>query len=437
MTPLAELRAKRAKVAADLVALVESASGRAFDDTEEQRWKDLKAERDELDGQIEREAEIEQERRTAAEAAAAKQKKEGGRIEVGEPRKFQTLGENVHAAIRSFEAMRTGGTPEPRFRAMQEELRAATGAGETVGVDGGFLVEKDILTELMTKAYNQGEILRRVNPIPIGPGSNGLTMNTIAETSRATGSRYGALQMYWVGEGDAITASRPKYDRVQLELQKLAGLSYATDELLQDATAHGALLERAFVEESIFMLENGIFQGGGGAQPLGILGHAGTIDQAKETGQDAATIVSTNISKMWARLWARSRPNAVWIYNQDCEPQLDELFVTAGTGALDSKVLTMGADGVARIKGRPAVAVEYCAALGTTGDIMLCDFSQYVAIDKGGLQTAVSIHVQFTQDETTFRFIYRFNGQPTWKTVLTPFSGGNTVAPFVSLATRA
>ena len=76
-----------------------------------------------------------------------------------------------------------------------------------------------------------------------------------------------------------------------------------------------------------------------------------------------------------------------------------------------------------------------------TGDIMLCDFSQYKAIDKGGMQGEVSIHVQFVTDQSVFRFVYRFDGQPVLSSAITPFSAGATTATdtlshFVKLDSR-
>jgi HK97 family phage major capsid protein len=75
--------------------------------------------------------------------------------------------------------------------------------------------------------------------------------------------------------------------------------------------------------------------------------------------------------------------------------------------------------------------------VGDTGDIMLCDFSKYMAIDKGGIQSDVSIHVQFIYDESVFRFVYRFDGQPMLASAITPFSGGATLSHFVKLDERA
>lgn len=100
--------------------------------------------------------------------------------------------------------------------------------------------------------------------------------------------------------------------------------------------------------------------------------------------------------------------------------------------------MNYGPDGILRIKGRPVVPVEYCATVGTVGDIILADASQYRMIRKAaGVQQDSSIHVRFLNDETTFRALYRVDGQPMPRSAITPFKGSNTLSPFVVLATRS
>ena len=86
--------------------------------------------------------------------------------------------------------------------------------------------------------------------------------------------------------------------------------------------------------------------------------------------------------------------------------------------------------------GRPIVPLEQCSSLGAVGDIILGDMSQYLLIDKGGINSASSIHVRFLYDESVFRFIYRVDGQPIWNKPITPYKGSNTLSPFVTLAAR-
>lgn len=328
-----------------------------------------------------------------------------------------------------------------------EQLAVATG-GAAAGVpsDGGYLIQKDFATELFSRMSSAGSLsdpqLPQVRSIPIGPNSDGLKLNVVDETSRATGSRWGGVQVYWGSEADAATAKKPKLRQMELELKELIGLAYATNRLLQDASALEAVFIQAFSEEMAWMKEDARINGTGAGQPKGIVsttGASATIEVAKETGQDAATVLYKNIVKMWARLWSRSRMNAVWLVNQDVEPSLHQMTMPVGTGGVPVYLPPGGVSDApyGRLMGRPVVAVEYCKTLGTAGDIILWDPTQYIEITKGGLQADQSVHVRFTTNENTFRFITRVDGQPLWNSAISPSNGTNTQSPQITLATRA
>src|SRR5690606_31369276 len=108
-------------------------------------------------------------------------------------------------------------------------------------------------------------------------------------------------------------------------------ICYATDELLQDATALRAIVSQAYAEEMAYKLDDAIINGTGIGQPIGILTGASLISVTKETAQVADTVVHENIQKMWNRMVARSRKNAVWYINQELEPQLENMVLAIGT----------------------------------------------------------------------------------------------------------
>lgn len=349
-----------------------------------------------------------------------------------EPRYFASLGEQLQAIARTT----TNQASDKEVGFLRQLNAAVTGTSEGIGADGGFLVQTQFANEIFRTMGEMGSILPLVRKTPVA--GNQLVINGIDETSRATGSRWGGIRGYWVGEGIDVTASQMKFSRIELVLKKLAALGYATDELLADAAAMTTIFTQAFAEELLWLTENAIVNGSGAGEPLGILDSNGPrISVAKETGQAATTLVTENISKMWSRLHIQSRSNAVWLINQDVEPELDNLFLAAGTGGLEPRVITYNEAGAMRIKGRPVIATEYNATLGTTGDIVLADFSQYMMIDKNGIQHDSSMHVRFVQDEIAFRALYRVDGRPLWKSALTPANGSNTTSPFVTLATRS
>ncbi len=343
----------------------------------------------------------------------------------GEEKRFATFGEQLLAAYR---AAAPGGKVDERLT-----TRAASGLNESTPSDGGFLVQQDFVTELLKRTYETGILASRAKKIPISTNANGMKINAVDEDSRANGSRWGGVQTYWECEADELTGSKPKFRQLELSLKKLTGLCYATDELLQDAAALEAVIRQAFAEEFGFKIDDAILDGSGEGEPLGILKSGAIVKVEKEKDQTDIITVE-NLIKMWNRLWARSRANAVWYINQELEPYLYTL-------KLGDKPVYIPAGGLSEkpygtLFGRPVIPLEQCSAAGDIGDIVLADIGQYLLIDKGGVKAASSIHVRFLYDESVFRFIYRVDGKPIWNKPLTPYKGSSSVSPFVTLAKR-
>lgn len=351
-------------------------------------------------------------------------------VSIDKSKHFSSMGEQLQAIFNHYASK--GSSTDSRL------VRAPTGAGEVDPTGGGFLVQVDFAASIFMLAHDMGEIISRVSKTPISANSNGLKIPGVDETSRATGSRWGGVSSAWAAEGVAGTESRPKFRMVEFDLKKLISKMTVTDELLQDSTALTSIAAQAFSEEVMFMTEDAIVEGTGAGQPLGFLNSPSLITIAAEKGQAAGTVVKENIDKMWQACWGRSRMNSVWLYNQDVESQLSALNGAVGTGG---ELVFMPPGGIsaapyATLKGRPIIPTEYNAALGTPGDIALVDLSQYMLVDKGGVQMATSIHVAFDTDEMRFRVTYRVDGRPMWTKPVAPFKGSTNRSPFVALAQR-
>ncbi len=359
------------------------------------------------------------------------------KIEVGDDRRskdrFNSFGEQMAAIMR---AGVPGGSVDPRL------YNAATGASESVPSDGGFLVQTDFSSEILKQVFETSVIASRVRRIPISGNANSIKINGIDETSRATGSRYGGIRGYWADEAEEKTASKPKFRKIELNLKKLVGLCYATDELLEDASALEGVIRQGFTSEFGFLLDDAIINGAGAGMPLGIMNAESLVEVDKEAGQDAATLVFENVVKMYSRLFATSRQNAVWLINQNVEPQLFAMSMAVGTGGVPVYMPAGGISGApySTLFGRPVLPIEQCQTLGTKGDIILADFPNgYILAEKGGMKSDMSIHVRFVYDESVFRFVMRVDGQPVRATALTPFKGGtgSSQSHFITLKARA
>lgn len=324
----------------------------------------------------------------------------------------------------------------PGKRAWQE-TKAVSGMSEAVDSEGGFLVPPTFSSQIFQRVYDN-DLLTRTDKYTVT--GREMIFPAIDETSRVDGSRFGGVLAYWRDEAATVTATKPKLRQVKLSLNSLMALGYITEELQSDGPALDTFLTKNFAMEIEFAIGNALINGTGVGRPLGIKNAACLVSVSKETGQAAATINTQNLVKMWSRMWGPSRKNAVWLINQDVEPALLTLTLGIGTAGVATYMPPGGLSDspYATLLGRPVLPVEFCATLGTVGDIILADMSQYVTISKGSADTQMSMHLRFDFAENAYRTIFRIDGRPWWHSALTPASGSsNTLSPFVALATRA
>lgn len=418
---VADVKAKGAKLVAELKAA----------ETDEQRAAlatQLEAVEQELsmaEATLEAEAKvIEAERRFAGTSTP--------RIEFGvdhaAERPWGSFGEQLVAIAR---AMSPNGVVDRRLHA------AASGASAGEPSSGGFLIQQGYSEALLDRAREESPLLGECRQIPIPEGTESIDLPVIDETSRASGSRWGGVQVFRKAEAETVTSKKPKFGKLKIDTSEIMGIAYATERLLRNAATVEAVFGNAFASEFAFKVTDEIVRGGGGDECLGILNAPATVSQAKEGGQAAATVVMENLSNMWAHVPARSKARGAWYINNDVEPSLDKLYKAIGTGGTDVPFVTYDQSGVLRIKGRPVRQLEQCSTLGTVGDIFFFDGQEYILSPQGSITGASSMHVRFLYNEMTFRWTYYINGRPAWLNSLTPYKGSTTLAPYVTLATRA
>jgi HK97 family phage major capsid protein len=432
------LRDQQAKLAAEYKGILAAAAAdgnRKTTEQERERLAAIQKDRDEIEADLKLEAAAQEWERTEAPVVPTGNEDDARQAAErrGEPKANESFASFGHMLQAVAQAARPGGRVDGRLMA------GPTGLNEGVGSDGGFIVQTDRQTQIRQRVYSQGNILSRVTRIPISANSNGIKLFGIDETSRADGSRYGGIRSYWTAEGGLKLDSKPKFREMDMRLHKIAALVYATDELLQDTTALEAWIQERLPDELRFKAEDAILTGTGAGMPLGIFNSGAAITVSKEVGQAAGTIVFENIVNMWSRLYAPSRSNAVWLVDQSAESQLYTMSLAIGAGGIPVYMPAGGISGApfSTLFGRPIIPVEYLSQVGTKGDIVLADLSQYIVIDKGDVQSASSMHVRFLYDEMVFRFVYRIDGQPEWNSPLTPKNSGPTLSPFVVLETRS
>lgn len=362
--------------------------------------------------------------------AAATANDAAPRVDVEHKPVYRNLGEQM-LDVRSM-TLDTSDAPKARER-FQQVVNAA-GASTGIDSEGGFLVETDKAASIMETAIQTGVLSSRCTRQPIGANADSFEYMAADDRDRSTGMRNG-IQVYRKGETDSMVSSgKAGFKPRELRVEDMYGLLYVTNRMLRDAVALASYAKRILREQFAFKLDLEIFEGNGVGRCLGIMKSGLPVSVAKETSQTAKTIVAANVVKMLAR-FTGNVANAAWFINQDVLPQLP--LMTIGQQPVFIPGGSFANAPFGSLFGRPIVPIEFCETLGTKGDIILADFSEYLLIEKGGMEEAESIHVKFLTDETAYRFITRNNGQPMHDAPLTPLKGTSTLSPFVMLDTRA
>lgn len=360
-----------------------------------------------------------------------------GRVKAGvedDPKKgFKSF---AHFAARVFDA-----GSSPRNDEMLMQVAAGTGMSQSISIDGGVLVppafSRTIWDKVMVKSNS---MLSYCNVIPVDAGVESVTVPALNETSRADGSRQGGIQGYWKSELGAMTSSQPKFRETKFTPQELYVFAYIADKLLRNAPQLAStILENGAADEIAFKIGDAIINGDGVGKPRGIVGHTATVSVSKETGQAAATIVTENVNKMLDRLHVNADMGAVWFVNPEVRSALRNLTFPVGVGGLPVMLPPGGLSDspYGTLYGKPIIPIEYCAALGTAGDIILANLQWYAAAIKGMVDSAYSMHLKFDYAQTAYRIIFEMDGQPWLADKITPYKGSATTSPIVTLATRA
>lgn len=342
---------------------------------------------------------------------------------------FRSLGEQL-MAIRNA----SRGMVDKR---LTEVNNAVLGANEGVGADGGFALQEDFAGAILESCVQESELLPLLDTYTMSAAANAMRWLMVSETD-VSASVFGGVQMYWAAEGATVGTSKPKFKEMKMDMEKMMGFAYATEEILSDAPFMTGFFGTAFSLASDRLITGGCISGDGVGKPLGYLNSPALITVDKATGQAAGTLTGENIIKMQARALPKSRQNLVWLMHPDLEEQLPYLVITQGdaTKFLWNPEGGLGNFDSQRVLNKRVIFDDNCSALGNVGDISLIDPKQYLFLKKGTVRQDWSMHVEFLTDQMCFRVIFRCNGAPK---VDAPVQIKNSTvkrSPFVALAAR-
>jgi HK97 family phage major capsid protein len=359
-----------------------------------------------------------QRRQIAAEGTGA-----GTVLDTGE---FKSLGQ--FAKTISPQRIAIDGLPAS-LRQVRNDYSSLIGAG------GGDLIPEVLRAQMLKISLEKSIVRSRALVIPMD--SLTVPFPVVVDSSHVS-TVFGGISGQWVPESGALPESDAAFGRILLHARKLAATAVVPNELLQDSgVSLEAYINTAYPAAIAYFEDIAFLTGDGAGQPLGVLNSDALVVVDKEAGQVAGTILWENITKIFSRMLPTSYDNAVWVASISCWPELATMALSVGTGG-SAIFLQNGAGSMPpTILGRPLIFTEKLPSVGTTGDIILADFSQYLVGDRMAMSMVASPHVKFQNDQTVFRAIQRVDGRPWLLSPQTPHGGGPTLSPFVTIATRA
>jgi len=317
--------------------------------------------------------------------------------------------------------------PEP-------EVESKTAGHMEIGEDsqGGFLVPEVYRSDLKQIALENAVVRPRSTIIPMT--SDSVKIPYVDDTSHAS-TVFGGVSATWTAEAASKSATKPTFGQMELTPHKLAGITYASDELLDDSMiALASLIKKMFGAAWGYFEDDAFLVGTGAGQPLGIQNCGCTINNYRNT---VNRVLIEDLAEMYMRMLPSSHGSAYWVVNPTIIPELIELGSGNAADASGKRLVWIDRvqDGLVwRIFGRPVLISEKMQALGTQGDIGYYDFRYYLIGDRQPITIDMSKHVAFTTDETCWRFVLRVAGQCWPQSALTVRRGGTTQSPFVQLA---
>lgn len=326
-------------------------------------------------------------------------------------------------------------------RMVEIERKSLTDA-QVVAVDqaGGVLVPTEMSSIVLDNAIGSDRLLSLMRRIPMGAPQITIPSRFISAQDTAA-ARHGGIQAYQIDESQTKTVSRlGNLREVTLNLHEMAVAVPISNRLLKYSPISVPDLVASFVRSELnFRMQDLIFRGGGTGEALGFAnsGNAALISVTRDT---TSQVRSNDVRAMWARRFDRGGSPYVWLVEQSVETeflQMGTMPREGGTAAIP--MLLPGQYNAASpmtILGREVISTDFCAALGTAGDIVLIDPSQYIlgVPSSDPVSFATSSHVRFLNNEEVLRWTTEYDGRPWWPSTFTPRSGGDTRSPFIVLA---
>ena len=303
---------------------------------------------------------------------------------------------------------------------------------EASGTAGGYLVPQEFRNELFTIAAETAVVRPRATVMRMS--SRSMVFPAVDLTTDAGADEtqfFGGVSASWIETDTQKPSTQPAFRNLEFVAHELAGFTEVGNGLLADSgTALGPFLNTAFAGAINWYEDLAFIKGTGSGQPLGLTNSPAKISVTKDVADEFGL---ADAAEMLTKLLPSSHASksTVWIMNISLLEQLVQ-FATATTlvwipNARQALPMTLF--------GIPIIFTEKLPVITSTDEVdsvLLADLSYYWIGDRQDSEISASIHANFTQNQTVWRFSHRVDGQMSLNGPINMADGTDT-SPLVSL----
>lgn len=321
----------------------------------------------------------------------------------------------------------------------------AAGMSERMPGGGGFLVPEALRSQVLE--YMAVAIIRpQAMVLPMA--AERLSVPVLDNLSQASSTQaLGGLVFNWAEEGAGITPSAPTFGAAVLEARKAAAyIQGVSNEFVNDAagafgdfTARVVSLGYKWFEDDVFINGTGV------GEPQGLI-NAPCAVAVSRTG--SSKVQQVDIATMFRALHPAAKmsgftpgfTNVRWLMSASVMDQILELYFAIGTPvnqAVAPSDWFQAGDGDRvgpSMLGLPVSVTDHQPAVGSKGDVILADLSQFLIGDRMAMTIERSAESPgaFGSDSSNFRIKSRLDGR-YWVQGSTTTEAGQSVSPVVVL----
>lgn len=410
MNKLEQLRAKYAEIIEKMRGILNKADEEKRDLTDEETraYEQFEAESEKVKAAVARE-----ERLSSVELELRRRVDDPLRPPVtrSQPEtEFRSFGEFLHAV---------------RFNPSDARLQQQRSQSMTIGESGGFAVPTQFIPTLLQVTPQQAIFRPRCTVIPAGDSPDtDVSMPALDQSS--DNNIYAGVTVAATAEGATLSETEAKLREIELKPEEIGAYINVTNKLLRNWGACATVVENLLRKALIGYEDTKVLTGTGVNQMLGILNSPARISYTRAT---ASQIAYADLRGIYARI--KFGGSLIWVGSQTILPQI--MNIQGGNSANifvpDARENVSGT-----LLGIPLLLNDRSPALGSEGDLVLCDPAYYLLKDGLGITISLSEHFLFTSNRTIFKALFSIDGKP-WLNKPIPLEGSssNTISPFVVL----